>query len=378
MDNARLKMAISLALGALAIAGLCLIIIFIMRGCSSEKAQQGSSVSSPTSQAEDADPKRDPAESTPGGTADASDFEDYEDNSCYGSTGNYANDKVLVYNYGSGTISVGVEGLGVQDYIYLNPVCSEAKAAPGKQIGFFITASSPRLDFSHFEGGPATSALNAGEANLVLLSQTYDTAAPAGYKSEDDYGARWERDVLELNQDDGGTTLYIRAVNVSNGQLVAMCKAIIAYDKARDTYFLSQLISSDVVDTGEMSMTEKAALVQKAKDFMMGTGNFTPPDENYWTSAIETAKVEHVPGPYFPQFSDINGQRAKAYDFPYNHCEVWAVNFQFPSGFITVYFSPRLQTLGLDSTSKPGSEDLELTAIGYDCLNPMTQDTILW
>ena len=130
-----------------------------------------------------------------------------------------------------------------------------------------------------------------------MLGQTYDTAAPAGYKSAENFGVRWERDTMEINEDDGGTTLYIRAVNLGSGELIAMCKATIVYDAATDTHHLDALTSSDVVDTGEMTQDEKSVLVQDAITFMQGTGNFTPPTEADWTNAAATAKVEHVPEP---------------------------------------------------------------------------------
>ena len=77
---------------------------------------------------------------------------------------------------------------------------------------------------------------------------------------------------MEINEDDGGTTLYIRAVNLSSGELIAMCKATIVYDAATDTHHLDALTSSDVVDTGEMTQDEKSVLVQDAITFMQGRG----------------------------------------------------------------------------------------------------------
>lgn len=377
MNGERAKLIIKLILGIAAIAVCCLFIIFVMRACSA--GDDDPDASNTPSISDDGESSKSSGNGSGTGVPDdtLSDYADYEDNSDYESLGNYMNDRILTYDYGSGTISIGVD-LGVQDYLYLNPVCSEASAETGKQVGFFITASSPRLDISYAEGAAATEELNAQEANLVMLGQTYDTAAPAGYKSAENFGVRWERDIMEINEDDGGTTLYIRAVNLSSGELIAMCKATIVYDAATDTHHLDTLTSSDVVDTGEMTQEEKSALVQDAITFMQGTGNFTPPSEADWTNAAATAKVEHVPEPYFTQFSDTEGQPVRSFDFPYNRCEIWAVNLQFPSGFITVYFAPYLQTLGMESMTAPGETDIDLRPIGYACLNPFTEDTILW
>lgn len=377
MNGERAKLAIKLILGIAAIAVCCLFIIFVMRACSAGEDNPDSSDTPAISDEGQGDSQSESGGSTGVSDNTLSDYADYEDNSAYEALGNYMNDRILTYDYGSGTISIGVD-LGVQDYIYLNPSCSEASAEAGKQVGFFITASSPRLDIGYTEGAAATDTQNAQDSNLVMLGQTYDTAVPAGYKSAENYGVRWERDTMEINEDDGGTTLYIRAVNLSSGELIAMCKATIVYDEATDTHHLDTLTSSDVVDTGEMTQEEKSSLVQDAITFMQGTGNFTPPSEVDWANAAAAAKVEHVPEPYFTQFSDTEGQPVRSFDFPYNRCEIWAVNLQFPSGFITVYFAPYLQTLGMESMTAPGETDIDLRPIGYACLNPFTEDTILW
>ena len=375
MKTDRVKVLLRLFAGVVVLAALCLMVIFVMRGCSPEEGSQVTETSPAYSELPVIDGTDAPApiETEAGGIVD---YSDSEDNSAYGSLGNYANDRVLTYNYGSGSISLGVADLGIQDYLYLNPVCSEAKAEEGRQVGFFITCSSPRLDISGTEGASVREGRNVNAANFVMLDQTYDTAVPAAYEDAENYGVRWEQDVLEVNEDDGGTTLYIRAINLSNGKLLAMCKVTIVYDAFSDTHYLSSLTSSDVVDTGEMSLADKSALVEAAVTFMQGTGNFSPPSEESWTAAMETAKVEHVPAPYFTKFSDSNGQQAKAYH--YSNCEIWAVNLQFPTGVITVYFAPQLQIWGFDSATEPGSDDLNLQPLGYACLNPYTKDTILW
>lgn len=377
MNGEKGKIAIKLMLGVAAISVCCLFIIFVMRACSSKNDISDSGDTPVVSDSGESNSPSDSGVETDNPNNTFSDYADYEDNTDYESSGNYMNDRILTYDYGAGTISLGVD-IGLQDYIYLNPVCSEAAAEEGKQVGFFITASSPRLNISYTEGAAAIDGLNAQEANLIMLGQTYDTAVPAGYKSVEDYGVRWERDEMEINEDNGGTTLYIRAVNLSSGELIAMCRATIVYDADTDTHHLDKLTSSDVADTGEMTQEEKSVLVQDAIAFMQMTDNFNPPSETDWTNAAATAKVEHIPEPYFTQFSDTDGQQARSFDFPYNRCEIWAVNLQFPTGFITVYFAPYLQTLGMESMTAPGETDIDLRPIGYACLNPFTEDTILW
>ena len=122
MNGERAKLVIKLILGIAAIAVCCLFIIFVMRACSAEK---GNPDSSNTPVISDEGQDNSPSGSgTDTGEQDntLSNYADYEDNSAYESLGNYMNDRILTYDYGSGTISLGVD-LGIQDYLYLNPVC---------------------------------------------------------------------------------------------------------------------------------------------------------------------------------------------------------------------------------------------------------------
>ena len=143
MNGERAKLAIKLMLGIAAIAVCCLFIIFVMRACS---AGEDNPDSSDTPAISDEGLDNSPSGSgTDTGEQDntLSDYADYEDNSAYESLGNYMNDRILTYDYGSGTISLGVD-LGIQDYLYLNPVCSEASAEAGKQVGFFHYSQQPQ------------------------------------------------------------------------------------------------------------------------------------------------------------------------------------------------------------------------------------------
>jgi len=121
MNGERAKLAIKLILGIAAIAVCCLFIIFVMRACSAGEDNPDSSDTPAISDEGQGDSQSESGGSTGVSDNTLSDYADYEDNSAYESLGNYMNDRILTYDYGSGTISIGVD-LGVQDYIYLNPV----------------------------------------------------------------------------------------------------------------------------------------------------------------------------------------------------------------------------------------------------------------
>lgn len=156
-----------------------------------------------------------------------------------------------------------------------------------------------------------------------------------------------------------------------------MCRATITYDKTRNTYELTDLKSSDVIDTGEMSAEAKADLAKRAVEFMEAQSIVTPP-EGSWNSAQENARVEKVPTPYFPWFIGPKGERLKAYEKPYKNCTIWAVNLPLITGDVTVYFAPYLQAvLGFESSTVPEGGELNLVPIGCARLNPRTAEDII-
>lgn len=379
MNKERVRLIAKLVVGVVGLAACCLVIILCLRSCSAPASDTQSPTAQPSSGTQNAKPdsSQEPLQSPDPGPM--TDYTDGEDNSTWGkeNSGLYKNDRVLVYNYGNGTISLGVEAPDETSALYLNPVCSEAATDALHQVGFYITASSPVLYFSHSAGASPSDGINAAYANFIMLGETYDTAAPAAYVDAENYGIRWENDPLGINTDDGGTTLYVRAVNLNSGQLIAMCRATIVHDKENNTYELSSLTSSDVVDTGEMTAEEKADLAKRAVEFMTVQNIVTPP-EGSWDKAQANAKVEIVPTPYFPWFIGVKGERLKAYEEPYRNCTIWAVNLPLVTGDVTVYFAPYLQVeLGFESSTVPEGGELNLIPIGCARLNPRTMEDIV-
>ena len=234
ITNPRTKAALHIAGAVAAVAALCALVILIGRGCQKDNdtpnGPQHSVSDSVNTDGEDSqEPDHsgsqvpDNSETSNPGTSDKPPLEDYED---FGDNteddvpvGTYKNDKVLSFNYGSGTLYLGVE-TDTSDAIYLNPSSSEAAASPDKQIGFYIMSSSPELSYSEWEGAEPTDKLNSNRANLVFKDDKFNTAVPAAYHNTVDYGVKWSRSELQLNDDDGGTVLYIRIVQINTGKLL--------------------------------------------------------------------------------------------------------------------------------------------------------------
>ena len=97
-------------------------------------------------------------------------------------------------------------------------------------------SSSPELSYSEWEGAEPTDKLNSNRANLVFKDDKFNTAVPAAFHNTVDYGVKWSRSELQLNDDDGGTVLYIRIVQINTGKLLAVCKATITYDPATNSH----------------------------------------------------------------------------------------------------------------------------------------------
>ena len=223
--------------------------------------------------------------------------------------GTYKNDKGLSFNYGSGTLYLGVE-TDTSDAIYLNPSSSEAAARPDKQIGFYIMSSSPELSYSEWEGAEPTDKLNSNRANLVFKDDKFNTAVPAAFHNTVDYGVKWSRSELQLNDDDGGTVLYIRIVQINTGKLLAVCKATITYDPATNSHSLTSLTDNNITVTGELDGTGESAddLAAQAVEYLKTKGGIAATDEN-WKKAAKSCIIEKVPTTYAFRFMERMGMR---------------------------------------------------------------------
>lgn len=378
MRKERIKSLVGIGAAVLSIALLCGTMVLVMRGCSGtqqevskQEEMQPASNASATDNADIVEPDGNKDESAaPGGESPGAgaeidigeEYVDYEDNTAVATIGEYANDRVVTYDYGSGTISVGINAAKYTDALYINPVCSEATATQEGQVGFYISSTSGELYFQEFEGNKPTDGANAKEANLVLLQESFNWATSARFVDAQNYGVMWCRDELSNDYDNGGTTLYIRAIRLHTGRLLAICRVSIMYDSSSDTHYIGKIESNDVVDTGEMTKEEKQALAQQAVDAMRASNHVATGDEE-WAKAAASAKIEHIAEPYFINMRNMDGKPDKSYK--YSNCEIWAVNLQLPADFVTVYFAPHLQIIGFERPTEPGKSELNLKPIGY-------------
>jgi len=290
--------------------------------------------------------------------------------------GKFNNKNVLQYTYNeeNDTISIGVNIGESSDAIYINLQSSAAnKDSP---VGFYLTTKNGYLFQYRQEHGSTQELLNTGIYN-ILLGRTYDLGNSSEFKDQSFYGSMWTNDVAE------GTEISVRAINLSEenyGQLLTTFRIIIEYDAATESYSIVDAYNSDVSTTGDLSVAERQRLVEDAVDFVHNTDRnsraimFDNVSRD-WDISITNAIVEKVPMTYFTKLYDTSGNsliRGKSINY-----ELFAVSFPLQGfGFVTMYYAPALQIIGLQNPYEPGSTDLNLELYGYDAFYPFSQDTL--
>lgn len=283
----------------------------------------------------------------------------------------YKNGKILTYKYDGGKLTIGTKDTGNSDGIYLNLNCSEAKE--GNEIGYYLESSRVNLQYSSEGAGlNCNTGENTKYSNFVIVDHLYSDVIPAEYKDEENYGIKWADDRLE-DGTNAGTKISIRAVNLITGDLITMCDAYIDYDKDKQTYKLTSVKSSDVSENNELSDESRENIVNASSNFIVEDLQ-VPESEIHKDQCI--VDLHNVT--YFPRFLDINNSKIIYYK-DYTTCfNTYAVNIPVDKyGFVTVYFAPQSQLIGLTSPSEPGSDDLKLKMFAYDALNPYNEHTII-
>lgn len=282
--------------------------------------------------------------------------------------GKYINDTVS-YDYGDGKITVGTDHPPDDEHIYLNVSCSEA--ADGNEIGYYLESS--RIMLEHGEGNNIGRDVgdNAAYTNFLIIDRLYDNLIPITCEDENQYGVRWADNELQ-DGNNGGTTISIRAVNLATGAIVAMCDAVIEYDSKDNTYEIAELKSSDVKDNKELDDTSRTNIVNKAAKF---ASERVHTDVSDFDTA--SAIVDKHDGTYFSRFLDEDD--TILYYKDYTTCkDTYAVTVPSASyGFVTVYFAPQTQLIGMTSPHEPGKTDLKLKLYGYDAVRPIDTHSIL-
>ncbi len=272
----------------------------------------------------------------------------------------YANNKVLTYKYNkTDSISVGVDAPDETGSIIINPHASVTDE--GHRVAFYVEPSRCFLNYAHFPFEEMDSTTNMPEKNIVV-NWVYNEATTGTYHSSDDYGISWVNSYQYDNQDHTGCTLAIRAVDLNESQLIAVCTATIIWNEDSKQYELASLTGNDVSDTGAMSSSDRADLLSRAYDLMLdenfGPNNSYDLTEDDKAELIEFGIVEKVPSTYFQRFISEYGTTAKSSKYAYD--DIYAVSFKVgPWGFITMYYSPQASYL---SDIEPGNPEEEYIA----------------
>lgn len=282
----------------------------------------------------------------------------------------YHNNKKLSYDYGDGTISVGMDKGPDDQYIYLNVSCSEAQDT--NEIGYYLEVDRSTLEFSNDPANITCDiGFNESETDFAIVDRLYSSVVPVRYVDQENFGVRWCDDMLE-DDTNGGATIAIRAVNLKTYELVAICDAVIEYDEKTNSYALTALKSGDVKDNKELDDTSRSNIVKKSAEFAAERLHVD-------ASNFDTGKaiVDKHDGTYFSKFLDEDD--STLYYKDYTTCSyTYAVNLPSAEyGFVTVYFAPQTQLIGLTSPTEPGKTDLKLKLYGYDPVRPFDFTTII-
>lgn len=292
--------------------------------------------------------------------------------------GGYANDKVVSHEYyrKGDTISVGVKTDDRTGGIYINPSCSVAsKDSP---VGFYVMCDAGYILFSQVRDEPTSDYISQSGDSNIMLGRTYDLCSKASFTDGLDYGVKWQSDINE------SATLYIRAISLDEntfGSIVATVCVDIEYDDKTEQTSISRIYDSDVRDTGELSSDDRTALITDAVDYLTNVDRFRRAitfeifTEDMWDVATSQAVVEKVPQTYYPKLYDTKGKMIYSRD--YRNCDLYAVSMELTGfGHITLYYAPRMQIMGFDTPHTPGSDDAELTLLGYDAFYPFTKESL--
>lgn len=282
----------------------------------------------------------------------------------------YHNKKKLSYNYGDGEIFVGMDKGPDDKYIYLNICCSEAKDT--NEVGYYLEVDRSRLQFSNESSNiNCDVGFNNSEENFAIVDRLYSSVVPVRYIDQKDFGVRWCDDNLE-DDTNGDAIITVRAVNLKTFELIAICDIFIEYDEKTNSYSITDLKSADVLANKELDDTSRSNIVRKASEFAAERLHVD-------TTDFDTGKaiVDKHDGTYFSKF--LGEDDRVLYYKDYTTCsDTFVVNLPSSEyGFVSVYFAPQTQLIGLTSPTEPGKTDLKLKLYGYDPVRPYDFTTII-
>ncbi len=280
-------------------------------------------------------------------------FTDYEyTGSNYEKDAVYVNDQILpmIYQADGSTISVGLGEASVSDGLYLN-----LHESSGKKMGYYISSSrndvlfNPTLEYS-----PLDSEQNASYSNF-LIDRTYDQLVPAEGEN-----LCWANDILYDGKTNAGTTLNVRAINLSTGALESTFKIEIGFEN--DTYLIKSISSTDSVLTGDMTQEDHDAIVTHAlalaqNQFLdLSPSAISELGGRDLESYLIHSKVEKVDSPYFNRvLTPPSGRMALSYRFAERYSDIYAVTLSAGEGdSFTLYYAADVN----DSLEELLQEDL--------------------
>ena len=274
-------------------------------------------------------------------------------------------------------MTLGVESESADKGIFLNPVLTYDQAVLNDQYIFLIKATRGAIDYV---GSPdaGSSDSNKDSRFLYLAGRTYDKLVPAEFKSEDDYGVRWYSTESSEFMEKLEASLYIHAIRLRDGMLMGSVKADLAYDKETKQISITEIKKNDVLETGEFTEEQRTNIIMAAIRFInKGNNKFDVYiSENDYNTISHMVVVEHLKTPLYPRFFDAVAQVSPA--GRYSQCELYAVHLPIIGyGYITVYFAPADQLVGLPRASMDGDFGGDYAIIGYDALMPFSNDSML-
>lgn len=340
----------------LVIGVLCALLVLFMRGCQGDAGQTDDPAVTDTAVVTDA-PDATP---TPPPITDVYEATDSRTNDA----GLYHNGKVFTAKDKDGAnVTAGIKDDSDKNCIYLN--LRHENACHGWEIGYYIDRGHGYLMCStEASGMDCDSGTNAGYSNFYIPGRCWDDIVPSAYKSETDFGLKWTDDAMN-EMLASGTVMHIRAVSLKTRELLGVFDLEITYNE-KDGYSITSFASTEVTDPDVLSQADRDAIIAEAIQFADDEFIANEADEDWKEYATENAVIDKVTKPYFNRFLDARGFTAKPYE--YSHCkDTFAVTIPIDTrGYLTMYFAPSIELMGLDSAILEEMDGLDLEMYGYD------------
>lgn len=251
----------------------------------------------------------------------------------------YQNDQVfsIIYNEAGDTISIGLGDATQTKAIYLN----FSESSGERNIGYYVDSSrNPILHSPDMHWSDRFDEQNS-ECHNFLINRTYDQLVPAEGTT-----AWWVNDLLFDGKADAATELYVRAIDVDSGEMIATFRIEIA--NVLNTFRIAAVTSTDVRNTGKMDETDRTLLLENAialaRNDVLGLDSRVRTDMEGMEDAdlLATGKVEYLGNRmYFNKSLSSSGKTVMSYRFQKLYQDIYAVTFSTnDGGAFTMYYSP--------------------------------------